>query len=139
MNVIWSDECGFSVGEVSGTVWVTSRPGEEYEEDCLVPRFARHTTVMVWGAIYRNTKSRLVVWDTPNWGRITGSAYVNHIIWPTLYPWWELLHSTGCTNSGYIYYQHDNAPAHRSCIAQDALQELGLSNYLLPWPASFQI
>ena len=126
MDVIWSDECAFSVGEVSGTVWVTRRPGEEYEEDCLVPHFARRTTVIVWGAIYRGEKSRLVVWDTPNWGRIR----------PTLYLWWEFLHSTGCTNSGYIYYQQDNAPAHRSRIAQEAFQELGLSNYILPWPAS---
>ena len=59
MDVIWSDDCAFSVGEVSGTVWVTCHPGEEYEEDCLVPRFARCTTVMVWGAVYRGVKSRL--------------------------------------------------------------------------------
>ena len=86
MDVIWSDECSFSVGEVSGTVWVTRRPGEEYEEDCLVPRFPRLTTVMVWGAIYRNQKSRLVIWDTAHWGCITGSTYVDHIIRPTLHP-----------------------------------------------------
>jgi len=47
MDVIWSDECAFSVGEVCGTVWVTRRPGEEYNEDCLVPRFPRRNTIMV--------------------------------------------------------------------------------------------
>lgn len=46
-----------------GTVWVTRRPGEEYLEDCLVPKFPRLTTVMVWGAIYRDLKGPLVIWD----------------------------------------------------------------------------
>ena len=101
-----------------------------------MPRFACFTTIMVWGVVYRKKKSRLVIWDTPNWGRIRDSTYVNHIIRPTLYPWWEFLHSTGCTDSGYSYYQQDNAPAHRSRIAQDAFQELGRSDYLLPWTAS---
>ena len=52
MDIIWSDECAFSVGEVCGTVWVTRRPGEEYDKDCLVPRFPWCTTIMVWGAMY---------------------------------------------------------------------------------------
>jgi len=61
MDVIWSDVCSFSVGEVSGTVWVTRHPREEYEEDCLMPHIARRTTIMVWKVIYRNKKSRLVI------------------------------------------------------------------------------
>jgi len=65
-DVIWSDECAFSVGNKPGTVWVTRRPGEEYLEDCLVPKFPRLTTVMVWGAIYRDLKGPLVIWDTAN-------------------------------------------------------------------------
>jgi len=61
MDVIWSDECSFSVGEVSGTVCVTRRPREKYEEDCLMPYIARRTTIMVWEVIYRNKKSCLVI------------------------------------------------------------------------------
>jgi len=52
MDVIWSDECAFSVGEVCGTVWVSHCPGEEYDEDYLVPCFPHCTTIVVWGAIY---------------------------------------------------------------------------------------
>jgi len=136
MDIIWSDECAFSVGEVCGTVWVTRRPGEEYNEDFLVSCFPRRTTIMVWGAIYRNQKSHLVIWDTPSWGRINSTTYIDHIIRPNLHPWWQSLHSTGQTNSGYIYFLQDNAPAHRSRLSQAAMQELGLTNYLLPWPAS---
>lgn len=55
MNVIWLDECAFSVGEVSGTVWVTLCPGEEYEEDCLVPCFP--VLPLVWfGGLFIETK-----------------------------------------------------------------------------------
>ena len=63
-DVIWMDECAFSVEDMCGTTWVTRRPGEQYEEDCLVPRFARQTTIMVWGAIYRNQKGPLIVWNS---------------------------------------------------------------------------
>ena len=136
MDVIWSDECAFSVGEVCETVWVTRRPGEEYLDDCLVPRFARCSTIIVWGAIYRNQKGQLVVWDTHTWGIITGQTYVDRIIRPYLHPWWQFLHQIGITNSGYIYIQHENAPAHRSRTTTNAMEELGLANYLLPWPAT---
>lgn len=135
-DIIWSDECAFSVGDVCGTTWVTRRPEEEYHEDCLVPRFPRLTTVMVWGAIYRDQKGPLVVWDTANWGRINGPTYIEHIIRPYLFPWWQTLHQAGETNSGYIYFQQDNAPAHRARYTLQNLNELGLGDYLFPWPAS---
>jgi len=135
-DVIWSDECALSVGDVSGTIWVTRRPGEEYLEDCLVPRFARRTTVMIWGAIYRNYKGPLVIWNTNSWGNINGSTYIKNIIRPHLHPWWCSLHHNDMTNSGYVYFQQDGAPAHRSKHAAAAFQELGMGNYIFPWPPS---
>ena len=65
-DVIFSDEAAFNCGELSGTIWVTRKPGEEYAEDCLVPKFQKLTTIMVWGAIYGNQKSTLIVWETEN-------------------------------------------------------------------------
>lgn len=44
-TVIFSDEFAFNIGEVSGTVWVIRKPRKEYEQDCLVPKFAQRTTV----------------------------------------------------------------------------------------------
>ena len=66
MDVIWLYEYAFSVGEVSGTVWVTCCPGEKHEEDCLVFCFPRLTTFRVQEAIYENQKSSLVIWNTPH-------------------------------------------------------------------------
>jgi len=135
-DVIWSNECAFSPGQVSGTVWVTRRPGEEYLEDCLVPKFAKQTTIMVWGSIYRNLKGPLVIWDMTTWGRINGPTYIDKIIHPHLNPWWTSLHQQDLSHSGYIYFQQDGAPAHRSMHAGAAFDELGMANYLLPWPPS---
>ena len=135
-DVIWSDECAFSVGNMPGTVWVTRKPGEEYLEDCLVPKFPRLTTVMVWAAIYRDLKGPLVIWDAANWGRINGSTYIDKIIRPHLHPWYISLQQAGSSNSGYIYFQHDGAAAHHSKHAVQALQELGIGPYTFPWPPS---
>jgi len=40
-NVIFSDEAAFNYGKLSGTIWVTCKPGEEYTEDCLVSKFQK--------------------------------------------------------------------------------------------------
>lgn len=85
-DVIWSNECSFSVDEVCGTVCITRRPREAYLEDCLVSRLARRSTIMVWGAIYGDQKKLLVIWDTPSWGTINSQTYINGILQPHLHP-----------------------------------------------------
>ena len=49
--MIWSDELALNVGGLSssGKVWVTRQAGKEDLEDCLVPKFPKLQTVMVWG------------------------------------------------------------------------------------------
>jgi len=45
-RLIWTDESAFNVGDTHGRVWVIRRPGEEYGEDCLVPKFHKLSLVM---------------------------------------------------------------------------------------------
>ncbi|RPB04671.1 hypothetical protein L873DRAFT_1665964, partial [Choiromyces venosus 120613-1] len=130
-DIIWSDECSICVGDVSGTGWVTCRPGEEYLEDCLVPKFAKQTTIMIWGCIYCDLKELLVIWDLANWGRINGTTYVNKIIHPHLHPWWTHLQHQQLTNLGYIYFQHDGATAHHAKYTTAAFEELGMGTYIM--------
>lgn len=51
-NVIWTDERYVWLSGSGGRIWVTRKPGEALKEDCLVPRFAKSSTVMIWEAIY---------------------------------------------------------------------------------------
>lgn len=112
-DVIFSDEAAFNCDQLSGTIWVTRKPSEEYDEDCLVPKFQKLTTVMVWGAICGSQKSQLVIWETKEWGKINSETYIQRIICPVFYPWWQHL-CQHASRSGYIYFQQDGAPAHLS-------------------------
>ena len=51
-RIVWTDERSFNIGGAHGTIWVTRKPGEEYLEDCLVPKFKKLGSLMVWGAIF---------------------------------------------------------------------------------------
>jgi len=134
-DVIFSDEAAFNCGELSGTIWVTRKPGEEYLEDCLVPKFKKLTTIMVWGAICGDQKSALIIWETENWGKITSQTYIDRIINPVLFPWWQRLCQQG-SYSGYVYFQQDGASAHTAARTRNELTRLGIGSYIFPWPAS---
>lgn len=74
LRVIWTDEASFYIGAFRGRVWVTRNATEEFNDQCLIPRFQRHTHVMVWPAICADRLGPLVIWDK-NWGNITSKAY----------------------------------------------------------------
>lgn len=134
MKVIWTDECAFNVGGFSGNTWVTRLPAEEYIEDCLVPKFRKLETIMVWGCIFGNQKGPLVIWDKSQWGAtINGPSYCKYIILPHLHTFWQDLCAK---NLGYIYLQQDGASPHRAKYTQKVLSDLGMLNYFFKWPAS---
>ena len=87
-RVIWTDECYIWLSGSQGRTWVTRRPGEEYEEDCIAPKFPKTNTVMIWGGILGGSKTPLVVWNRGDWGTITANSYVNHVLTPILWPFW---------------------------------------------------
>jgi len=99
-----------------------------------MPKFSRQTTIIVWGAIYPDLTGPLVIWDMDNWGKINGTTYCDRIICTHLHPWYCSLHNTENSHSGYIYFQHDGAPAHHSKVAAQVFEELGITPYLFPWP-----
>jgi len=76
-EVIFSDTAAFNCGQLSGTIWVTRKPHEEYEEDGLVPKFIKLTTEMVWGAICGSEKSELIIWEAENWERFPPKPILN--------------------------------------------------------------
>ena len=133
-KVIWTDECAFNIGGFSGNTWVTRMAGEEYLEDCLLPKFRKLETVMVWGCISGNQKGPLVIWDKAEWGRtINSQNYCQYIILPHLHPYW--LHLCA-ERQDYVYLQQDGASPHRAKHTVQVLQDLNMFSYFLTWPAS---
>ncbi|RPA88683.1 hypothetical protein L873DRAFT_1725132, partial [Choiromyces venosus 120613-1] len=127
-NVIFSDEVAFNCGQLSGTIWVTCKPSKEYDEDCLVPKFKKFTTVMVRGAICGSQKSQLIIWEVENWGKITSETYIQCIIHPILFPWWQHL-CQQVSHSGYIYFQQDGTSAHQSKRTKTDLCKMRIGSY----------
>ena len=131
--MIWTDECAFNVGGAPGRVWVTRQVGEEFHESCHLPKFKKHELVMVWGCFVGRHKGPLIIWDKGACGKtIKAKGYQTHIL-PALNRFWQ---SVSARTHDYVYIQQDNASPHRARSTIADLQEFGLDNYLLPWPAT---
>ena len=112
-------------------MWVTRRPGEEYAEDCLIPKFRKLSLMMVWGAISGvGGKLSLVFWDKKRWGNINGASYRDQILLPHLIP---LYRRETLFWGAPIVVMEDNAPAHNSLVARATRNTHLLPS--LPWPS----
>jgi hypothetical protein len=131
-KIIWTDESAFNIGGFAGNTWVTRQPGEEYLEDCLVPKFRKLETIIVWGCIYGNVKGPLVFWDKKEWGAtINGPRYCQYIVRPHLYTFWQ---ERSQLVLDYVYIMQDGAPPHRAKFTTAVLKELNIFNYFFEWP-----
>lgn len=129
-TVIWTDECALKVGEVSGNVWVTRLPGEEYHEDCLQPKFRKRPTVMIWGSMIGEELGPMVIWDSDEWGKITSKSYTEDILEEEIAPFYQEKEA----ELGRVYLMEDGASPHRARHTQNARERHGILS--LPWPAS---
>jgi len=140
-KVIWSDESAFNVGGLSssGKVWVTRQAGEEDLEDCLVPKFGKLETIMVWACFKGGHKGPLIFWDKDNWGKtVTAASFAAHIV-PHFHRFWEQESQPqpqpdGESESDYVYLQQDNASPHRAALTQNLFRTLGIWGYFIDWP-----
>jgi len=131
-RVIWTDECYVWLSGHSSRVWVTRRPGEEYDDDCLVPKFSKHATIMVWGAILGGRKCAPVLWDKDNWGTITARSYVDNVLIPVLQPFWQR-ESEHAAHP--LWLMEDGASAHRAHYTRRIQEQYGIPKLNRP-PAS---
>lgn len=133
-HVIWTDESYIRLNGKGGRVWVTRHSGEEYHEDCLVPKFDNKNSVMIWGGICGangGTVSPVIVWEKNNWGNINSETYCDHVIRPVLYPYW---YNQSQEEDCWLYVMEDGASAHRAKGTQAVRNEYGIES--LVWVAS---
>ena len=121
-HVVFSDEARFEVYRHDGRMRVRRRDGEQYRDDCILPRVqAGGGGITVWGAFHAGGKSRLVVLD----GNLNQRSY-RVILEHTMLPF-----ARGAFQDNFVF-QQDNAPAHRAHSVADYLQTEGVE--VLPWP-----
>lgn len=130
-RVLWTDECYVWLGGARGNIWVTRKPGEDYLEECIAPKFKKQNSVMIWGGILGGKKAPLVLWDKKDWGTITAKTYVDHVLQPVLWPFWY--HESQVSEST-VWVMEDGAPAHRAHFTQNHRDFLHMPSLI--WPAS---
>lgn len=132
-RVIWTNECYIYLGGARRTIYVTSPTQEEYKEECIVPKFKKRDSVMVWGGFVGGKKAPLVLWEKDDWGTITSDSYVEHILHPVLWPFWYW-ESQAQGERGPLWVMEDGASAHRARYNQAHCDYYQMP--LLVWPPS---
>jgi hypothetical protein len=131
-HVIWTDECYVWLSGYTGRVYVTRAAGEELFDDCLVPTYAKRSSVMVWGGILGlNGKKVLVLWERDDWGTIRATTYIDHVLVPVIWPfwYWESLYA-GTT----LWLMEDGAKPHQAGITKRVKEDARIPT--LEWPPS---
>lgn len=112
-HVMWSDECYVHIGDNKGRVYVTRRPDEVFDDDCLTWSFKQSSVrVMVWGCMAYNFKGPLVMLDYPGGagGGMNTDRYVDQVLSTVVSSAFGDLKKS----RRYMYFQQDNATCHKS-------------------------
>ena len=116
--VIFSDESSFAQFSCSGRVWVWRSPDQEFWMNRLQPT-VKHDgfSVMVWGAIWLDEKSELVVCE----GHINSAKYIE-ILKEGLLPIFASAH----VDKNYRLFMGDGVPCHSAKTTQAWHHENGI-------------
>jgi hypothetical protein len=132
-RVIWSDECYVYIGDDKGTVWITRGVDEEYEEDCVVPKFKQLSLwVMILPCIMKGNKGPMVVLEYPGGpgGGMTADRYQEQMLEKVLFDYyWQM-----SEERGQVTFQQDGASSHRAKSTSAWLARNGIQTF--PHPSS---
>lgn len=113
MFTIFSDECYIFLDDKHGQIFVTRRPDEEFDENCIVPSFKQSPIrIMVWGCIIAGRKGPLLVLDYPGGrgGGMTAGRYQTQVLDGVLHRFYDEVKE----ERGLVDFQQDGAPSHRA-------------------------
>jgi transposase len=126
-HIIWTDESSVEIGKHSRRVWVWRRPGERYDEQCIVPTFkSGRESLMVWACFSHGRLGPLV--RIPKDKR-TGADYVQNVLAGALWDFYSELYE----EKGRVAIVEDGVPIHRSKLAKTFRAEHLIE--VLPHPA----
>ncbi|KAF4975571.1 hypothetical protein FZEAL_7660 [Fusarium zealandicum] len=125
-NVLWSAEKWFAHGKPS-RVWVTRKPEEEYDQDCIIEEAPKEQGQLFWGCFSAlKGKGPGVSWEY-GWGSVGPESYYRRVF-PTLSDWLDLHPKTA------QFYTPDPAPAHAALATLEEVR--GRRMAILKFPPS---
>jgi hypothetical protein len=120
-SILWTDETWVTAGRHTRT-WVTRRPGEEWDDTCIVEREQRKKGWMFWGCFHGSTLGPGIFWEK-DWGSINAESYQDHIV--------PIIHGYLRLNPG-LQLMQDGAPGHAATDTRRELRERGIT--IIFWP-----
>lgn len=127
-RILWSDETWVTDGRHKRT-FITRRPGEEWDENCIVEKVRRKKGWMFWGSFHGNIRGPGFFWEK-DWGTISGPTYREHTV-PVIA---QYLADIGglLGEPRELLFMQDNAPGHSAKDTQELLKEYAI--HTIPWP-----
>ena len=114
-RVLFSDECSFNISGSNGRIFVWRKPGEEFRENCIFPKFSYgKESVMIWGCISWNGTGKLHICE-----KKVNADYYMTILQNNLPPSIKKLKLT----KDFQFLQ-DNAPPHKAGKTQLYLKNM---------------
>jgi DDE superfamily endonuclease len=150
MPILWTDETWATYGNHK-MAKVTRRPNERLHPDCVQHRYQRPQGWMFWGSTFGTRKGPGFVWEK-EWGNITAANYQvcgksfrtsirrclevakdadtsqQHTLPHVL----EFIQAEAQAGR-LVYFQQDNAPAHKAKSTQEFLRSHDVQ--VIKWPA----
>lgn len=125
-KILWTDETWVSGGS-HRRVFVTRRPGEEWDPTCIVERHQRKRGWMFWGCFSASGKGPGIFWEK-DWGTINANSYCQHIV-PVIDRWIRSSHEDPDQR---LILMQDSAPGHAALETRKDLEQRGIR--VLKWP-----
>lgn len=127
-KILWTDET-WVVGGPHRKVYVTRRPGKEWDPTYIVEKHQRKNGWMFWGCFSGTGKGPGIFWEK-DWGSITAESYRQHTV-PIIHGWIQLCRKEPGVE---LVLMQDSAPGHVAHETQVDLQERGIK--VIKWPPS---
>lgn len=122
-HVVFTDESRVCLDHLDGRLRVRRMAGQPLQDQDIQPmRQGNGGSIHVWGAIHHGGKSALTILE----GNVTGVSY-RQLLTDVALPYVR-----GVFGENFVW-QQDNAPAHRSRVVAEYLDQEDVT--VLPWPA----
>ena len=127
-TILWSDETWVKSFRHRKT-YITRKPGEEYDETCIVEKPRKTGGWMFWGCFHSDIKGPFLFWEK-EWGYITAQSYCDRTV--PLVDGWNRIHEDPLFGPELLF-MHDNAPGHAAAETIQELRDRGI--VVMEWPA----